>query len=137
MKDVDLVFVSNGPGDPAAIVGVTEELQKVIGKRPMAGICLGHQLLARAIGATTYKLPFGHRGANQPVRDERTGRVYITSQNHGFAVDRESLLKAGGVVTHLHLNDETVSGFAHPEHKIPRFNFIRSHVRGHTMRPSC
>jgi carbamoyl-phosphate synthase small subunit len=117
-KDVDAVFVSNGPGDPAALPGTIAELAKVVGRLPTLGICLGHQLLASAIGARTYKLKFGHRGANQPVRDERTGRVEITSQNHGFAVDRDSLAAAGGEVTHTHLNDGTVSGFWHREKRV-------------------
>lgn len=78
---------------------------------PTFGICLGHQLLALAINAKTYKLPFGHRGANQPIFHAPTGRVEITSQNHGFAVDRESLRRAGGVETHTHLNDDTLAGF--------------------------
>jgi carbamoyl-phosphate synthase small subunit len=112
-KDVDAVLVSNGPGDPAAVTGVPEKLRQILGTKPVVGICLGHQLLALALGATTYKLKFGHRGANQPVRDERTGRVQITSQNHGFAVDTDSLLAAGATVTHTHLNDGSVSGFAH------------------------
>ena len=111
LEGVDAVLVSNGPGDPAAVDGVTSELAKVVGKVPLVGICLGHQLIARTLGATTYKLPFGHRGGNQPVRDERTGRVQITSQNHGFAVDRASLEALGAEVTHTHLNDGSVSGF--------------------------
>lgn len=113
MDGVDAVFFSNGPGDPAALQDVVEQARKVVGTKPAVGICLGHQLLALALGAETYKLKFGHRGANHPVRDERSGKVEITSQNHGFAVSRESLLATGATVTHVNLNDETVSGFAH------------------------
>ena len=110
----DGLFISNGPGDPAALDYVVNPVREIIGKNvPTFGICLGHQLLARAIGADTFKLKFGHRGGNQPVKNLDTGRVEITSQNHGFAVDRDSLEKAGGVVTHVHLNDQTVAGFRH------------------------
>ena len=110
----DGLFVSNGPGDPAAVERTVETLRQMMDRRlPTFGICLGHQLLSRAIGAKTFKLKFGHRGGNQPVQDLETGKVEITSQNHGFAVTRESLEAAGGVVTHLHLNDDTVSGFRH------------------------
>ncbi|MBC8108574.1 MAG: glutamine-hydrolyzing carbamoyl-phosphate synthase small subunit [Anaerolineae bacterium] len=109
----DGLFVSNGPGDPAVIDYAVKPLQDALGKVPIFGICLGHQLLARAVGAETFKLKFGHRGGNQPVKNLDTGRVEITSQNHGFAVDRNSLEKAGGVITHLNLNDHTVEGFRH------------------------
>ncbi len=118
LRDVDAVLVSNGPGDPAALPGVVGELRKAIGRKPLLGICLGFQLLALACGAKTYKLKFGHRGANQPVRDVRDGSVGITSQNHGFGVDRQSLEDAGGVVTHVHLNDGTISGFVHPARRV-------------------
>ena len=110
----DGLFVSNGPGDPAAVEQTVATLRELIGGDeavPTFGICLGHQLLSLAAGAATYKLKFGHRGANQPVLDETTGRVEITSQNHGFAVDAESLEAAGGEVTHVNLNDGTVAGF--------------------------
>ncbi len=109
----DGLFISNGPGDPAVLDYAIRPIQGVLEKLPTFGICLGHQLLGRAIGAETYKLKFGHRGGNQPVMNLDTGRVEITSQNHGFAVDRASLEKAGGVVTHVNLNDDTVEGFRH------------------------
>jgi carbamoyl-phosphate synthase small subunit len=105
----DGVFLTNGPGDPAAVVGGRDAVAGLLGKVPVFGICLGHQILALAIGARTYKLKFGHRGANQPVKELATGKVDITAQNHGFAVDDESLGKRARV-THVNLNDGTVEG---------------------------
>jgi carbamoyl-phosphate synthase small subunit len=109
----DGVFVSNGPGDPAPVTYAIDTVKGLLGKKPLFGICLGHQLLALAVGAKTYKLKFGHRGVNQPVYDKATGKVEITTQNHGFVVDMTSL--AGRAeTTHVHLNDQTSEGLAVP-----------------------
>lgn len=109
----DGLFISNGPGDPAAVTATVKTLREIAGEIPTFGICLGHQLLALALGATTYKLKFGHRGSNQPVRNLLSGQIEITSQNHGFCVDELSLRAAGGEPTHVHLNDGTIAGFRH------------------------
>jgi len=113
----DGVFLSNGPGDPAAVGYAIENVSNLIGKRPIFGICLGHQILSLALGGATYKLRFGHHGSNQPVMDLATGKVEITAQNHGFAVDMDSL-KGKAVLTHRNLNDDTVEGLTHTEHEL-------------------
>jgi carbamoyl-phosphate synthase small subunit len=110
----DGVLLSPGPGDPELLDYVVKTVQSLAGKLPIMGICLGEQVIGRAFGGRTYKLKFGHRGANHPVKDLTTGRVYITAQNHGYAVDADSL-KNGLEVTHLNLNDYTVEGVAHKE----------------------
>jgi len=104
------VFLSNGPGDPAAVTYAVEAIQGLLGKVPIFGICLGHQLLGLALGGRTFKLKFGHRGANHPVKNLKTGRVEITSQNHGFCVDIDSLKGRGADITHMNLNDQTLEG---------------------------
>ena len=106
------ILMSPGPGDPQLLDYVTDNVKQLLGRVPMMGICLGHQLIARAMGAKTYKLKFGHRGANHPVKDLDTGRVYITAQNHGYAVDADSL-PTGLEVSLLNLNDNTVEGLTH------------------------
>lgn len=113
----DGLFLSNGPGDPAALGYVHDEIRQLIGRLPVFGICLGNQILGHAFGGKTFKLKFGHRGGNQPVKDLRTGKISITSQNHGFAVDGDSL-PANVEVTHINLNDDTVEGMRHRDHPV-------------------
>lgn len=113
--DPDGIFFSNGPGDPEAVKYAIELARGLIGQKPIFGICLGCQILGLGLGASTFKLKFGHRGGNQPVMNMPTGRVEITSQNHGFAVEPKSLEKVGGQMSHVNLNDETLEGFIHTE----------------------
>ncbi|MBI5047592.1 MAG: glutamine-hydrolyzing carbamoyl-phosphate synthase small subunit [Deltaproteobacteria bacterium] len=115
----DGIFLSNGPGDPDAVTYAIENVRKLIGKKPIFGICLGHQILGLALGGKTYKLKFGHHGGNQPVMDLTTNKVEITAQNHGFAVNVDSL-KGIAELTHINLNDKTVEGLAHT--KLPLFS---------------
>ncbi len=116
----DGIFLSNGPGDPSGVQGVVETIQELLGKKPIFGICLGHQILGLAFGGSTYKLKFGHRGINQPVKDLLTGKIEITSQNHGFCVDQETLNTEDVEVTHINLNDSSLEGMRHK--KFPAFS---------------
>jgi carbamoyl-phosphate synthase small subunit len=114
----DGVFLSNGPGDPEPLHTEVDNIRKLIGKIPIFGICLGHQLLGLAVGGKTYKLKFGHRGANHPVINQVTNKVEITSHNHGFAVDPDSLNLNEVEITHMNLNDQTLEGFRHRNHPV-------------------
>jgi carbamoyl-phosphate synthase small subunit len=113
----DALFLSNGPGDPVTPAYAMENVKKLIGRLPIFGICLGHQIAALALGGRTFKLKFGHRGANHPVQDLRTGKVAVTSQNHGYSVDPDTL-PAGVEVTHVNLNDQTCEGFVYREARL-------------------
>jgi carbamoyl-phosphate synthase small subunit len=114
----DGIFLSNGPGDPEPLTYAVETIQNLIGYAPIFGICLGHQLLGLALGGKTFKLKFGHRGANQPVKNLLTGKIEITSQNHGFSVDTDSLNQKEIEITHINLNDNTLEGFRHKKYPI-------------------
>jgi len=116
----DGIFLSNGPGDPAPLGYAIDTVRRLLGKVPLFGICLGHQIMGLALGGKTYKLKFGHRGANQPVKNVKTGRVEITAQNHGFAVDVDSLNLRRVEPTHFNLNDQTLEGIRHLQ--VPAFS---------------
>lgn len=115
----DGIFLSNGPGDPEPVTDAVAAIRQLLDYRPMFGICLGHQLMGLALGGQTFKLKFGHRGANQPVKNLLTGRIEITSQNHGFAVDLDSIRGGDVEITHVNLNDDTLEGFRH--RRLPLF----------------
>ncbi|MBL8188515.1 MAG: carbamoyl phosphate synthase small subunit, partial [Acidobacteria bacterium] len=116
----DGIFLSNGPGDPAALPEIVGEVKKLLAAAPVFGICLGHQILGLAFGGNTYKLKFGHRGGNQPVKNQRTGKSEITSHNHGFAVDPKSLDQTEIELTHFNLNDGCLEGMRH--RRLPVFS---------------
>ena len=127
--------MSNGPGDPAAVSYALDTIKKLMGELPMFGICLGHQLACLAIGASTYKMAFGHRGGNQPVLDQDHSRVEITSQNHGFAVDPKGL-PSSAHVSHVHLNDQTCAGVRCPDLQFMSIQFHPEASPGpHDSRP--
>ncbi len=117
------VCLSNGPGDPSKVGDAVKEIQSLVGKMPVLAICMGHQLLARALGGETYKLKFGHHGTNHPVKDLNTNRILITSQNHGFAVKAESLPQTDVRISHINLNDQTVEGFCSEKMKFYSVQF--------------
>jgi len=127
--DPDGIFLSNGPGDPAGVDGVIDNIRNLLGKKPIFGICLGHQILGLAYGGTTFKLKFGHRGGNQPVKDLLTGRVEITSQNHGFCVDPDSL-PDNVEVTHINLNDNSLEGMRHTKYPAFSVQYHPEHAPG-------
>lgn len=126
----DGIFLSNGPGDPEGVDGVVETIKELLGKKPIFGICLGHQMLGLAYGGSTYKLKFGHRGGNQPVKDLTTGKVEITSQNHGFCVDANSLSEDEVEVTHINLNDNSVEGMRHKKYPAFSVQYHPEHAPG-------
>jgi carbamoyl-phosphate synthase small subunit len=121
--DLDALLFSNGPGDPQDIPHVVDLAKSLIGKLPMFGICLGHQVLALAFGAKTFKMKFGHRGGNHPVKDLYNGRIYVTAQNHGYAVDKESIKGTDLEITHINLTDDSVEGIKHIHHNISSVQF--------------
>jgi carbamoyl-phosphate synthase small subunit len=126
----DGIFLSNGPGDPEGVPDVVETIRALLGKKPMFGICLGHQILGLAYGGSTFKLKFGHRGGNQPVKDLSTGKVEITSQNHGFCVDMDSLNPDEVELTHINLNDGSVEGMRHKKYPAFSVQYHPEHAPG-------
>lgn len=126
----DGIFLSNGPGDPEGVEGVVETIRTLLGKKPIFGICLGHQMLGLAYGGKAYKLKFGHRGGNQPVKDLTTGHVEITSQNHGFCIDPESLPAGEVEVTHINLNDNSLEGMRHTRYPAFSVQYHPEHAPG-------